>query len=240
MDGARLVSAETGTHRPYRPLWNLQHELANLAEERPNLLPARFDRYLESVALHAGYRFEPALAHLEVGFQRMIEAVVKSGALDEKSMVAMSDNLARVAAEVRTVSELFTAYRRAVADLSEAMLRPVSARQDRHLQGAVDYIRAHYTETLSFKKVARVAGFNATYFSELFRKREGMTFEKYVLGLRLERAKQLLERTKHDVTRVATLSGFNSPQYFCRAFRRTVGRAPLEYRASPEVGARAT
>jgi two-component system response regulator YesN len=197
------------------------------------LLSARFDRYLESVALHSGYRFEPARVHLEVGLARIAEALVKSGALDERSVVTMSDSLARAADEVRTVSELFAAYRRAVADLSEAVLRPVPARQDRHLQSAVDYIRQHYTEPLSFKKVARVAGFNATYFSELFRKREGMTFEKYVLGLRLERAKQLLARTRHDVTRVASLSGFNSPQYFCRAFRQNVGAAPLEYRASP-------
>jgi AraC-like DNA-binding protein len=234
-DGNRLEIAEAGARHPDRPLWHLQQQLASLAEERPNLLPARFDRYLESVALHAGYRFEPALAHLEVGFQRMAEALVKSGALDEKSMVSMTDGLARVAAEVRTVSELFTAYRRAVADLSEAVLHPVPARQDRHLQGAVEYIRQHFTQPLSFKKVARVAGFNATYFSELFRKREGVTFEKYVLGLRLERAQQLLARTKHDVGRVAILCGFNSPQYFCRAFRRTVGRAPLDYRANPQV-----
>jgi transcriptional regulator GlxA family with amidase domain len=52
-------------------------------------------------------------------------------------------------------------------------------------------------------------------------------------GLRLERAKQLLARTRHDVTRVASLSGFDSPQYFCRAFRQNVGTAPLKYRASP-------
>ncbi len=232
--GARLVVAETGARRPYRPLWHQQQELARLAEERPNLLPARFDRYLEAVALHVGYRFEPALAHLEVGFSRMAEALVKSGALDERSMVTMSEGLARLAAEVRTVSELFTAYRRVVTDLSTAVLRPVLARQDRHLQNALDYIRDHYTEALCFKKVAQVAGFNPSYFSELFRKREGVTFERYVLGLRLERAKQLLARTEHDVTRIASLCGFNSPQYFCRAFRRAVGRSPLAYRASPE------
>ncbi|HEV8245312.1 MAG TPA: AraC family transcriptional regulator, partial [Polyangiaceae bacterium] len=39
-------------------------------------------------------------------------------------------------------------------------------------------------------------------------------------------------RTKTPVTRVATLCGFNSPQYFSHAFREAIGTSPLEYRTS--------
>jgi two-component system response regulator YesN len=142
----------------------------------------------------------------------------------------MRDGLDRAAEAARNVSELFAAYRRAAADLSEAVKRPPSARRDRHLRGALQYIHQHYSEPLSRTSVARVAGFAPGYFSELFKQRERKTFEEYLAALRVERAKQLLEGTDLDARRVGELSGFSTPQYFSRAFRRAMRMTPLEYR----------
>ena len=99
-------------------------------------------------------------------------------------------------APARTLSELAAAYRAAVADLSDAIRRPVSARRDRSLRGALEYIHQHYGERLELPKVAKVAGFTPKYFSQLFHEREKMTFERYLAKLRLERAKQLLSRNR--------------------------------------------
>ena len=60
-----------------------------------------------------------------------------------------------------------------------------------------------------------------------------MPFEQYVRGLRIERARQLLSSSHANVTRVSQLCGFNTPQYFCRVFRLTLGVTPLEYRKNP-------
>ena len=206
---------------------------AQRVEERPALLAARFDRYLEAVAIHCGYRVEPTLAHLEVGFERMTEGLLRSGALDEKSFAAMGASLDRAAGSASTIGEVFTAYRQAVADVSEAIQRPGAARQDRSLRSAVDYIHQNYATPLRLGQVARVAGFAAGHFSKLFRRREGMAFEDYVAKLRLERAGQLLADTDLAVTRVAELAGFGSAPYFCRVFRRARGVTPLEYRRAP-------
>ena len=107
-------------------------------------------------------------------------------------------------------------------------------RHDRGLRAALDHIDRHYTEPLDVKKVARVAGFTPNYFSKLFSAREKMTFVDYVALRRVERAKKLLSGTGLDATRVAELSGFNSPQYFSRVFRRATGTTPLGYRNRPQ------
>jgi len=112
--------------------------------------------------------------------------------------------------------------------------KPVQARRDRSLRGALDYIHRHYRERLSREKVARVAGFAPSYFSVLFSEREKTTFERYLLRLRIDQAKQLLEDTELPAARVAELSGFKSPQYFCAAFRRATAMAPTEYRRDPQ------
>jgi AraC-like DNA-binding protein len=230
MAGTRIEIGEPGAHRTRRSLRHLREELGKIIEERPALLGARFDRYLEAVAAEYRYRIEPARAHLEIAFERAAETLLRTGALDDKGFRALLEDLDRSAEEARTVTELFVAYRRAVADLSSAAQRPARARQERHLRSAIEYIHQHYREPLGRTKVAKVAGFAPGYFSLLFKQRERKTFEEYVQTLRIERARQLLESTRIDAARIAELSGFATAQYFSRAFRRAMGVTPLEHR----------
>lgn len=229
--GVKLVIAKGNDRPPQGSLRRLRQELGAVIEERPGVLAARFDRYLEAVAVHCGYRIEPARAQLEVGFEQVTGALTSTGALDPKSFTALCEGLDRSAGAARTMGELFSAYRSAIADASEAMLRPVPARHDRSLRRAIDHIGQHYSEKLTLKQVARVAGFYPSYFSELFKKRERITFEAFVAQLRLQRARHLLASSKLDVTRVAELSGYRSLSYFCRVFRGAVGSTPQQFRA---------
>jgi AraC-like DNA-binding protein len=228
--GARIVQAASGVHKPRPVLGELRRQLGDLAKERADLLPPSFDRYLEAVALRCGYRLEPARAHLEAGFERIAEALLFGGTIEEKSFVDMAEGLERAAKEARTVDQLFAAYRQVVASLSEAVRRPVPARRHRSVQRAVEYMHKHYREALSLQAVSRVAGFAPNYFSALFKQREGMTFERYIRQLRIERAKQLLVSTDLDMQRVAQLSGFGTRQYLARMFRRVLGATPVEFR----------
>jgi AraC-like DNA-binding protein len=227
---AKLVDAEPGRGCRAQPLRVLCRELAGVALERPELLGARFDRYLEAAAIHCGHRIDSVRTHLEVAFDRMAEGLEKAGAIDAKSLLAMSEGLDRAADSARTMAELLAAYRRAVADLSGATKGPVAARHDRSMRAALEHTAQHYAEPLRAAAVAKVAGFAPKYFSRLFRQHEGTTFEKYLRGLRVERAQFLLASTELDIERVARLSGFGSSQYFCRVFRRATGLTPLGYR----------
>jgi AraC-like DNA-binding protein len=225
-----FVNAEASSTRRAHPLRALRWELGGAVEIHPETLGARFERYLEAVAIHCGYRMEAAKTHLEVGFDRMAEALQSGGALDAKTLTGLSDGLERSVDAARTLDELFAAYRLGIADLAAAATRPVSARHERGLRAALDYMRQHYAEPLRAATVARVAGLSPKYFSRLFREREGTTFEAALLGLRLERAKSLLDDSDLPIERVARLSGFGSSQYFCRVFKRAERRTPLDYR----------
>jgi len=228
--GEKIVFAKAHASPLVLSLRELRQELGRVVEERPEDLSAKFDHYLAKVVAQCGQRVEPAKAHLEVGFEKMAEPLLKNGALEARSFDALRNALNRAAAGARTIRELSSAYHTAVLDLSEAVRRPVPARRDRRLRIALDYIQEHYTEPLRLPRVARVAGFAPSHFSKLFIQRERMPFEEYVRALRLERARHLLFSTDLDSTRVAALSGFRSLQYFCRVFRRVLAMTPLEYR----------
>ncbi|HEV8245979.1 MAG TPA: hypothetical protein VGP93_09435, partial [Polyangiaceae bacterium] len=131
------------------PIGPLRRELAELVEEKPSALPAHFDRYVESVAARSGHRLDLVRAHVEAGFERIVEGVQQSGVLDAKSLSGVLDRVGRAALEAGTVSELSAAYRRAVSEVVEALLEPRSAARDRSLRRADEYIRQHYTEPLT-------------------------------------------------------------------------------------------
>jgi AraC-like DNA-binding protein len=232
VDRAAMTMARTQPDNHADSLRHLRRELARDLDERPDVLHARFDRYMEAAAAHCGYRLEPMRTHLEVGFERASESLLDSGALDEKGLALMRSSLVRSSSGARTAEDLVDAYRNAVADLLSATRNPVGARHERSLRTAVDYIHQHFTEPLPLRKIALMAGFSPTYFSKLFRHRESTTFERYVCRMRLDRAKELLGSTNLDAARVARLAGFNSAPYFSRAFHRAFGVSPVAYRRS--------
>jgi AraC-like DNA-binding protein len=217
------------------PLAELRRQLGKLVEDRPMELPVRFEHYQEAVARASGYRLEPARAHLEAGFERMTEALV-----DHAGVAPVLEALDRSARDARTVAELSACYRRAVADLVDAIERPNAARRDRSLRRALEYIRAHYTEPLTLAAVAKVAGFAPNYFSALWKQHERTTFARSLRDLRLERAKELLATTELAIERVAALSGLGTRQYMARVFQRAVGTTPRESRRRlrPTIGSK--
>jgi transcriptional regulator GlxA family with amidase domain len=196
------------------------------------VLSTRFERYIEAVSVHCGLRIEAVRAHLDAGLDRAIEVLCRTGLIDERGRMDTYDALDRAAREAATVAELVAAYRHAVSDLVAAAEHPVVAAQDRNLRRSLAFIARHFTEPIALGDVARVAGFAPRHFARLFKRRESTTFEAYVRGLRVERAKQLLDGTDLSVERIAQLSGFDFRPHFHRVFRQIVGTTPAEFRSA--------
>jgi AraC-like DNA-binding protein len=226
----RIVSAVGGKEHVAFPLHELRRRLAEIVAERPEELPALCERYFEAVALHCGYQVESARGHLEAGFEHVAGALLDGALIDEKAYGDTSRGLAKAAREARTLAELTLAYRRVITDMTEAARRPVRAGQDRNLGRALVYIQRHYAEPLRLADAARAGGFAKNYFSALFKRHERMTFARYLLNLRIERAKELLVRTDLGLRQVAELSGFRTRFYLGGVFKRAVGKTPLQWR----------
>lgn len=73
-----------------------------------------------------------------------------------------------------------------------------------------------------------------SHISRIFSQLEGITIEKYLLLLRMERAKELLIQTELSATEISDRLGYSSPQSFITQFKKEVGKTPGEYRLNPE------
>ena len=67
-------------------------------------------------------------------------------------------------------------------------------------------------------------------FIKLFKKSTGIGFAKYLLSFKLKEAVVLLQTTSMSITDIALNTGFNSSQYFCKAFKIQCGTSPFQFR----------
>ncbi len=70
----------------------------------------------------------------------------------------------------------------------------------------------------------------AWHLTRLFRRHLHRSPAAYYLGLRLERARNLLRNSHHRVGEIASLCGFENHETFTRAYRREYGLAPSQDR----------
>jgi len=98
------------------------------------------------------------------------------------------------------------------------------------IEVALQYIRTHYHEDLSLEKVASVVYLNPAYFSQLFKQKTGQGFKEYIIQLRLERAKELLQDPYLKIADIAERVGYQDMRHFTQVFRKKHALTPTEYR----------
>ncbi len=100
------------------------------------------------------------------------------------------------------------------------------------LDKAIRYINENYKSSISLEDIADACYINKYYLSHLFTKFKGMSIGKYVLSLKIDEAKRLLETSNLSINAIAERTGFNDPNYFSRTFKKESGMSPLQYRKS--------
>lgn len=101
---------------------------------------------------------------------------------------------------------------------------------DSRVQKARSCIAEHLGEKLTIPLIAKAAGLSRSRLSALFEAEIGQPVMAYVEELRLQRARELLERSSLGVGEIADSTGFASPFYFSTRFKRRFGQAPGMYR----------
>lgn len=96
-----------------------------------------------------------------------------------------------------------------------------------------EYISRSYQYDISLQDLAEKKYFmNVSYLSRLFKANVGKTFSKYLIEYRLEKSRELLEKTILKVSEIAAHVGYNDVSHFIQSFRKVYGMTPKEYRGS--------
>jgi AraC-like DNA-binding protein len=120
-----------------------------------------------------------------------------------------------------TTDYIVTEISRMLHDESRA--RSLAARHP-GVRRALALLDASYQERWRLRDLARATGTSPNYLAEIFAKKIGVPPHRYLLNVRIERAKEILKRDNMSITDLALSLGFASSQHFARAFKLATGR----------------
>ncbi|NOU97368.1 helix-turn-helix domain-containing protein [Paenibacillus sp. LMG 31456] len=92
------------------------------------------------------------------------------------------------------------------------------------------YVMMHLNEKISMDEMAKRLDLNSSHFSRIFKKETGETFIEFVTRCKMERAREMLDKSNQSVEQISEELGFDNSSYFFKLFRAFSGMSPTEYR----------
>lgn len=93
------------------------------------------------------------------------------------------------------------------------------------------YIKENYTQEINFDLISQNFNFNSSYLSKIFTKHIGENPSKYLITLRINKARHLLANNRElSIKEIGELVGYPNQFYFSRIFKSVVGKSPASYR----------
>jgi AraC-like DNA-binding protein len=189
-------------------------------------------------------RFAKAVAQLDASIEVAIDldeargqaltflAILTAATLEtggSRRMIKVCLETARLLDRQQGVEEIREVIHKVIEDVVGSVLHQTgssSALVDR----ALAHVERHYARNLSDETIAATLGLSTSHFRFLFRQATGQPFHRYLIGLRLEKAKRLLLEDNIPVSRVASAVGFTGLSHFSRAFTARFRLSPTQFR----------
>jgi len=130
----------------------------------------------------------------------------------------------------RSTPEVARLSKELLAESVGALIEKSDSPNDRLVDKALSLVDRQYSKPLTDSIVADQLGLSPSHFRFLFRQATGQPFHKYLIGVRLERARQMLAEQGIPVSEAAYAVGFNGLSHFSRAFTLRFSANPTQVR----------
>jgi AraC family transcriptional regulator len=100
----------------------------------------------------------------------------------------------------------------------------------KYINKALEYMEINSNYNITIEEICREIYVSPAHFGRMFKYHTGQSPHRYLIGIRIQRAKEMLKRAEVSIEEAARLSGFVSISHFSTVFKRTVGMKPSEYR----------
>lgn len=166
------------------------------------------DTLLESYDLTQEYVLE-GVPQLRRNFESMMEIGYGGGPRSDWRAAMIFHQFAEACAE--TLLERSLSARPEVAELKQVLDRSVD-------------------EKFRLDAFCRDIGFSETHMIRHFKEEFGCTPYEYLMRLRIETARRLLNGSRKSVKEIAAMLGFSDQYYFSGCFKARTGSSPSQYR----------
>lgn len=92
------------------------------------------------------------------------------------------------------------------------------------------YCNGNFDSDITLDSTAEALNISKYHIMRIFREKFNTTFQNYINGLRIDKAKELLTSSDKSVTEISILCGFNTIRSFNRVFLQFTGLSPSDWR----------
>ena len=180
---------------------------------------------LEETLRKCGFTRREAVDILQKTAQKAEKLLNTLGVRGFKGMGEASDAIR----SMPFLSEAIEELRAYLSSAAECLERETGSSRAYAYQ-AMEYMEANYSDsTMSLQGVCSHLGVSTSRFSSIFKETFGSTFLDVLIGIRMKKARELLEMTQLRTYEIAERVGFSDPHYFSIAFKKFTGKTPKEY-----------
>ncbi len=98
------------------------------------------------------------------------------------------------------------------------------------LKASLKYIHSFYTNKIDIPYLAKIENLSYSRYVTKFKKQTGKSPNEYIIDLRLQLAKSLLENTVMSIKQISERIGYTDQYFFSRLFKNHVRLSPRAYR----------
>ena len=103
-------------------------------------------------------------------------------------------------------------------------------RDQSFIQQAKQHLASAGDQPVDMQALAHTLGISYPHFRRVFKQSTGLPPQQYLLNLRINQAKQLMEEQDMKLSDIARSVGFDDPFYFSRLFKQKTGISPSLWR----------
>ncbi len=94
----------------------------------------------------------------------------------------------------------------------------------------VEYIEKNYSSKVTLEDIATHINLSKQYLSFLFKKETGINISSYIINLRIEKAKEMINKGEDSMKVIYQRVGFTDQQYFYKTFKKVTGLTVGQYK----------
>ncbi|MHA6485042.1 response regulator [Paenibacillus sp. strain BS8-2] len=132
----------------------------------------------------------------------------------------------------KSMEELLVFMERKCEEAAALLLRFKEVHPNQSIEEIKALVAEHYGSNISLRSIAREMYMNPAYLGQLFKSHVDMTFNDYLLKVRMDKAIELLLRTDKKVYEIAGEVGYKQLDWFYKRFKAYTGISAGEYRAT--------
>lgn len=109
---------------------------------------------------------------------------------------------------------------------------PVESHSEQYVRKVHNYVENMISGPITVEHLAAFCGLDRHYLCRIFKAQTGKTLQEYIIGCKMQKAKQMLVYTSLNIGNIARSVGYSDVYNFSKMFKKYHGVSPLKFRKS--------